>query len=369
MTGTSAIVLAAGRSSRMGGFKPLADLGGRTLLARAVAAFAAIGVEDVVVVTGHRGGEVAAAAGLLGARPVANPRFDRGMYTSVQAGVAAVGAGRRFFLLPVDCPLVRPETLGKLARAGAAADAGMTVPVFEGRPGHPPLLGPALREEILAADPPGGLRALLAGRQEPALEVAVDDPGVAHDADLREDLERLRDLAAGEDLPSERRCLDLLDEAGASPDRVAHSLAVAAVAGALAAALNERGQCLCVPLVTAAALLHDIAREEPRHWEVGARLLEGLGYRRVAPLVLRHMRLGDGERDDLDEAQVVFLADKLVLGDRIVGLEARFAARAERFTGDPGALTGVRARLEEARRVQARVEAVLERPLTAALRV
>ena len=83
-----------------------------TLLARAVGVFMSVGIDDVVVVTGHRGDEVAAAAEALGARPVPNPRFDDGMYTSVQAGAAAVGEGRRFFLLPVDCPLVRPRPPG-----------------------------------------------------------------------------------------------------------------------------------------------------------------------------------------------------------------------------------------------------------------
>jgi CTP:molybdopterin cytidylyltransferase MocA/HD superfamily phosphodiesterase len=360
----SAIVLAAGYSSRMGELKPLAELNGRTMLARAVETFASIGVEDVVVVTGHRGDDVAAAAEALGARPVPNPRFDDGMYTSVQAGAAAVGEGRRFFLLPVDCPLVRPETAGRLARAGAASGASVVLPVHGGIPGHPPLLGPALRGEILAGEPAGGLRELLTGRPDPALRVDVDDPGTVHDADTAGDLEHLRQLAATEELPSERRCLELLRDAGVGPTRVAHSEAVASVAAALTAALNERGLCLCVPLVAAAALLHDVARAEPRHGDAGADLLERLGYSRVARIVRRHMRLGDALADLLDETQLVYLADKLVQDDRLVGLEARFAVRLERHAGDPEALAGVRARLEEARVVQARVEAVLGRPLS-----
>jgi CTP:molybdopterin cytidylyltransferase MocA len=364
MDAPSAIVLAAGYSSRMGELKPLVELGGRTLLARAVTTFRSIGVEDVVVVTGHRGDEVAASAEELGARPVANPRFDDGMYSSVQAGVAAVAEGRRFFLLPVDCPLVRPETAGRLARAGAAAGAEVVLPVHGGIPGHPPLLGPGLRDEILAGEPPGGLRELLTGRPEPALRVEADDPGMLFDADTAADLERLCELAAREDLPSERRCRDLLRESGVGPERVAHCEAVAAVAAALTTALGERGECLCVPLVVAAALLHDVARAEPRHGDAGGALLDELGYPRVAPIVRRHMRLGDALGEVLDETQIVFLADKLVQDDRLAGLDARFAVRFARWAGDPDALAGVRERLAEARLVQARVESVLGRPLT-----
>ena len=248
-------------------------------------------------------------------------------------------------------------------RAAATAGAEVALPVYGGIPGHPPLLAPGLRAEILGVEPPGGLRELLTGRQEPALRVDVDDPGVAHDADTPKDLERLRALGAAEVLPSERRCLELLRENGATPERVKHSQAVAAAASALAAALNEREQCICSSLVAAAALLHDVARSEPRHGAAAAALLERLGYPRLAPVVRGHMSLGDAADGDLDEAHVVYLADKLVQDDRLVGVEERFAVRLARHADDPAAQDAVRARLEEARGVQARSEAVLGRPL------
>ncbi len=367
MSGLSAIVLAAGRSSRMAELKPLAGLDGDTLLAHAVGTFTAIGVDDIVVVTGHRGGEVAEAAAALGARPVANPRFDDGMFTSVQAGAAALGEGRASFVLPVDCPLVRPETAGRVARAAADAGAEVAVPVFAGRAGHPPLLAAALTAEIPAAAPPGGLRGLLAGRGREPLRVVVRDPGVLHDADTPAELERLRALAPLEALPSERRCLALLREHGASSRLVAHSLAVASVAGALAAALNERRQWLCAPLVVAAALLHDVLRAEPHHAAAGADLLARLGYPRLAPIVRGHMHLGDADGELPDEAQVVYLADKLVLGDRPVTLEERFADRLARVGDDADARRAVAARRAEAVLVQARMEAALGRPVAGVL--
>jgi molybdenum cofactor cytidylyltransferase len=359
----SAIVLAAGASSRMGSCKALLSVGGRTLLARAVGAFVEVGVRDVVVVTGCREHEVAAAAALLGARSVPNPGHEAGMFTSVQAGAAAVPAGRRFFVLPVDVPLVRPETVGRLARAGEAVEAAVVLPEHGGLPGHPPLLGPELREEIFAARPAGGLRELLLSRPERVQRVPVDDPGVLHDADTPRDLAALDDRARCEELPSEPRCLELLREREAGPGLVAHAAAVAAVAAALAAALNQRRQYLLVPLVAAAALLHDVARAEPRHAGAGAALLERLGYARLAPVVRRHMELGDAAGGTLDEALVVYLADKLVRGDRYVGLEERFAERLERGGRDSATRKAILARRDEACRVEARVEAVLGRPL------
>lgn len=365
MSRISAIVLAAGLSSRMESLKPLLDLRGRTLLERAVVAFTSVGIDDVVVVTGHRSEEVGAAAVAAGARPLHNPRFADGMYSSVRAGVADVRPGRRFFLLPVDCPLVRPETVGRLARTGAE-EASAVVPAHAGRPGHPPLLAPRLRDAILTSRPAGGLRGLLAGRLAETLTVDVDDPGVTLDVDTPDDLGVLRAMVTGEDLPGESRCLQLLREQGATEELLAHSQAVAAVAVALATALNERDQYLCVPLVVAAALLHDVARARPGHAEAGGDLLDRLGYRRVAPLVRRHVRLGLETGGDLDEAQVVFLADKLVKADRPVRLDERFAPRLARHASDPAVRDAVLARQREAWDVLHRVEAVLGRPLPGA---
>jgi molybdenum cofactor cytidylyltransferase len=353
----TAVVLAAGSSSRMGGFKPLLDLGGRTLLAQAVRAFADAGVLDIVVVTGHRGDEVALAASRLGCRPAANPDFEDGMFSSVRTGAAAVAEGRGFFVLPVDCPLVRPETVGRLARTAGAAGAPHVVPAYAGRRGHPPVFGPGLRTDVLTAPPDGTLRDVLAGRPG-LLVLEVDDPGVLHDADTPGDLEALRAAAALEELPSPERCRVLLEEQVAGAGLVAHAAAVATAATALALALNERQQYLCVPLVTAAALLHDVARAKPHHADAGADLLEELGYPRLAPLLRRHMRLG-APADVLDETQVVYLADKMVSGDRVVGLEERFSERLARMGHDAAASEAVRARRDEARLVLDRVDTVL----------
>ncbi len=359
----AAIVLAAGRSARMGELKPLIEVEGRTLLERAVGAFTTAGVDDVVVVAGHRRDEVAAVGSRSGARVVTNPAYDHGMFSSVRVGVQALDPGAtRFFVLPADIPLVRPETIGRLIRQGRVARGGaadVIYPLLDGAEGHPPLVAGALRTEIRAADPPGGLRELLVGHSAASAVVDVDDPGVLLDADTPEDLARIRELAAGEGLPDEANCLRLLAEHGVPRARIGHSLVVSAVASALTRSLNARRHHLIAPLVTAGSLLHDIAREQPKHADAAADLLKRLGYRRVAAVVRPHVRLGERVADEPDEAQVVYLADKLVQGTRVVGLDTRFAARFERYAGDEAALAAVRARKEEAVTVLRHVERAL----------
>ena len=366
----AAIVLAAGRSSRMGDFKPLLQAEGTPLIAWAIRAFKQAGIADVVVVVGYRREDVEAAASAEGAEVLTNAEPDAGMFSSLRVGVLGLDdAVTRFFVLPADVPLVRPETVGRVAREAHAASladgvrAEVAVPVHRGVSGHPPLLSVGLRDEIRRSDPPGGLRELLEGHAGSTLVVPVDDPGVLLDADTPDDLARLRELAPRETLPDAPTCLRLLAGHPVPRERIAHSLVVAGVAASITTALNRRGRHLVAPLVSAGALLHDVARDQPHHADAGADLLEGLGYPRVAAVVRPHARLGARAADEPDEAQVVYLADKLVQGTQVVGLDARFAARFARYAGDAEALQGVQMRKEEAQRVLRRVERAAGAPI------
>jgi molybdenum cofactor cytidylyltransferase len=176
----------------------------------------------------------------------------------------------------------------------------------------------------------------------------------------------VRDAACA-DLPNEARCLELLAGSGLPEKRIAHSHAVADVAAAMAVALNERGLRLCLPLVRAGGLLHDIARTQERHPDAGADLLEALGYPRAAAVVRLHMDLGGPAGDGVDETRLVFLADKLVRSDRVVGLERRFAVRFARYAEDPQMLAATLRRKAQAEGVLARVEDLLGRPVTEVL--
>ena len=118
------------------------------------------------------------------------------------------------------------------------------------------------------------------------------------------------------------RCIALLEAARLPENTVRHCAAVAEKATELADRLG-----LDAALARRAALLHDIARPEPKHPETGAGWLRELGYPEIADIVRLHH---DHTGDTLDEAAVVFIADKLVQGDRAVTLDERFAASAQK---------------------------------------
>ena len=110
---TSAIILAAGLSSRMGQFKPLMSLGDRTILERVLALCESSNIDDIVVVIGHRAADMRSALAGRKVRCIENRHYQDGMFSSLLAGLSAISPqSGAFFVLPVDIPLVRRQQSG-----------------------------------------------------------------------------------------------------------------------------------------------------------------------------------------------------------------------------------------------------------------
>ncbi|MBN8956910.1 MAG: molybdopterin-binding/glycosyltransferase family 2 protein, partial [Rhizobiales bacterium] len=138
--GVAALVLAAGRSTRMGGpNKLLAELGGRPLVRIAAEAALASQARPVVVVTGHQRERIEAALEGLPVRFVHNPDFADGLSTSLKAGINALpdDIGGAVVCLG-DMPQVSGALIDRLAQAlNPESGALIAVPTFEGKRGNP----------------------------------------------------------------------------------------------------------------------------------------------------------------------------------------------------------------------------------------
>jgi molybdenum cofactor cytidylyltransferase len=186
-----ALVVAAGSSRRMGQFKLLLPWGESTVIGQVVATLEAAGIAEVVVVTGHRAAEVAAALARTQARPVLNPRYVEGeMLSSIQAGLAALAETTGAVLLCLgDQPQMQVETVAALlAEARADACRDVIIPSYSMRRGHPILLPRRLWPEVLAAAT--DLRAVLDAHRDQTRYLVVDTPTVLADLDTVEDYER-----------------------------------------------------------------------------------------------------------------------------------------------------------------------------------
>lgn len=353
----AAVVLAAGESSRMGQIKALLPLGRQTLIEHVIASLRAGGVGDIVVVVGHHGPQVLPVLRRAAVRTATNPNPRQGMFSSVRSGVRAVPTDiQGFFLLPVDIPLVRPWTLRYLQTRFTPAAHALVHPCFQGRRGHPPLIAGHLIAEILAGrDPDGGLASLLAGR--PAIDVEVPDRNVLFDVDTPADYRELQNRWRRRQVPTLQECHVILSRIHPVADDVrAHSLKVAGVADLIVRALARAGVVLDREMIQAAALLHDLARGQKNHAAVGRRILEQMGFDDTAALVGTHMDLVREPGAALDAAGVLYLADKMVRGDRLVPLETRFAAALKRFGGDPEARRQIALRQRQAEVIRAQIE-------------
>ena len=190
-----AIVLAAGKSTRMG--RPKATLtldDGDTFLARVVRTFLSAGVEDVVVVVGHEADAiVASCAGAgLAARFVDNPDYEQGQLSSLIAGLRVVDRPGVVAVLVtlVDVPLVSAATVRAVIDRYRETHAPIVRPVRGDEHGHPVLIDRSLFDAIRHADPADGAKPTIRAHGSPAGDVAVDDAGAFADADTPGEYER-----------------------------------------------------------------------------------------------------------------------------------------------------------------------------------
>ena len=354
----SAIILAAGYSRRMQRFKPLLTLGGQTVIERVVSLHRNIGVTDIRVVTGFRSEAIRSALTSLPVTVVHNPAHDTGMFSSVQAGVNSLPKDvTSFFVHPVDIPLVRPHTLVALMDAFDEHPSPVVYPVFDDTRGHPPLIQGVMKTAILSHSGNGGLRNLLRGFDSSARQVQVADEGVLLDLDTPGDFQRLSTRLEYSAILNEAESRILMKKVCMLPEEVInHCRQVAHVAEVLASAVNGSGGAIDSPLVYSAARVHDLARLERNHATAGARLLEAMGFQAMAAIVAVHMDIDASADSPLDEAQIVYLADKLVAGNTVVNLSQRFEAAEVKYGRDPKVLAKIRQRRRSAFCIQKKIE-------------
>ena len=187
-----AVVPAAGSAVRFGGTKLLALIGGEPLLDRTIAALLDGGVDQIVVVVGPDADELKRDVNAFSdprVWPVVNADPSRGMFSSLQAGMAEaqIKWGDALVVLPADMPFVRPATI-QLLLATFAKKSAIVSPRSNGKRGHPVILPPGLRDEIRSADAMLTLHDILKRHPDMRVDVDVLDQGVIRDVDRPEDL-------------------------------------------------------------------------------------------------------------------------------------------------------------------------------------
>ncbi len=186
-----AIVLAAGRSSRMGVQKLLLPFGGKTVTSHIADQLLASTVDKVFVVTGHQPERITAELSGRRVSIVNNPDYDSGMLSSVRCGLHALPKRCRAVLVAIgDQPSINTELVNLMIQSFAAGEKKILVPCYEGKRGHPLLFSAMYREEILTQYDDVGLRGLLHAHPDEVFELTVSTFCVLSDMDYPEDYRR-----------------------------------------------------------------------------------------------------------------------------------------------------------------------------------
>jgi molybdenum cofactor cytidylyltransferase len=191
----SAIILAAGTSSRMGQAKQLLPLGSSTVLAQTLEHARAAGVDEVVLVLGSSAEPIRhrlSPSLLTGVKVVVNQSYEQGMASSLRAGLSALDPQSAATLIILgDQPFTSPRTLDQIIQAHRDSGAPIVIPTWQGTRGNPVLLHRSVFSEAMALEGDVGCRAIFGKHLEEIVNVEVEDKGILLDIDDREDYERL----------------------------------------------------------------------------------------------------------------------------------------------------------------------------------
>ena len=186
----SALLLAAGKSERMGEVKQLLSLGEKRMIEAALDNLLNARLDEIIVVLGFAADEIRPLVeGKERVKVVINPRFAAGMSTSIHQGLKEISARATGILIALaDQPFIPPEVINKLIEGFQRGAQGIVLPVYEGKRGHPVILDrKKYAREILELQRDVGGKEIVSKHPQDVLEVPVASRGVLMDIDAPED--------------------------------------------------------------------------------------------------------------------------------------------------------------------------------------
>ena len=191
------ILLAAGESSRMGRDKALLPIGQATFLEHLVSILDGE-VAPVIVVLGHHFEEISRAVRLpSGVKVLYNAEYQRGQLSSLQTALRSLPDVDAALVCLVDHPGITKQIVHRLVDAFAQSHAGVVIPIYRGRRGHPVVFSASLFGELLAAPLDQGARYVVQRHPDMVQTVEVGDESILWDLDRPEDYEAFERRRAG----------------------------------------------------------------------------------------------------------------------------------------------------------------------------
>ena len=188
---TTAIVLAAGLSRRMGRPKLLLDLRGKPVIRHTVERLAAAGMDEILVIVGPQHDALERALGGLRIRLVVNPTPEVGQGSSVSAGIRALAVGTTAVLIALgDQPGISVDVIRRLLAALRASGKSIAAPRYADGLGNPVIFAAEVFPELVALPGDRGARSVVEKDPNRLAVVDIASP-MPSDLDTPEDYERL----------------------------------------------------------------------------------------------------------------------------------------------------------------------------------
>lgn len=362
-TNLAVIIISGGYSSRMGSFKPFLPFGEKPALEMLIDTYKSAGINNIIVVAGYKGSDVAEKLRDSDVTTVQNENYAQGMFTSVVKGVKVLDASvSAFFMQPVDIPLVKKYTVKLLANWYLESGKGIVYPEFCGQLGHPPLIDCRYKEAILRSSGEGGLKTILQEFTTDSIRVPVFDKAVLMDMDTKEDYAELLEYykAAAPDMDE---CCSILKIYKVPDNIIRHGRKVTEVSLEILHSLKEAGYGLDEGCLKAAAMLHDIAKNEKNHARAGEKVLREIGYKKTGSIIGSHTNIKVDEKGMITENEILYLADKLVKEDKLISLQERFNHSLNKYKDNPEVLQKIENRRDAAFKIIEKIETATGRGL------
>jgi molybdenum cofactor cytidylyltransferase len=187
----SIIILAGGRSKRMGTMKQLLPWGDRTILQHVIDISSQVKPGEIIVVLGHNADEISKVLAGEPVKIVVNSEFSKGMSTSLKAALRHVSPESDVYVFMLcDQPLVTVDMLKLLLSRHQASALGITVPVYQGIKGRPVVMDSKYKEELMTLKGEIGAKQVIDNHPGDVLEVPVDSEEVIVDIDTQEEYKK-----------------------------------------------------------------------------------------------------------------------------------------------------------------------------------
>lgn len=319
------LIAAAGKSSRMGDFKPLMPINGFPMIGMTIQSMKNAGIQDITVVIGRNAQEMRRVLTPMGVRLVENSEYrETDMLRSVQLGLEGMTDAEGILFLPGDMPLISPLVMKKIKEKlfHLNEHTQVLIPMLGEKQAHPPVFFPGAYEPILSFHGEGGMRKVFEMLEREYLP--LEDLAILMDADVQRDIAALRVRAKETRGISLALCQELYREMCLPENIRQHCMAVGELAAEIAQRLIENGECLDVELCRSGGFIHDLCRLLPHHEERAREYLEQKGYLALGKIAGAHSRFTEMPKDLCQEWVIVCLADKLIQETKRVSLEERY---------------------------------------------